>query len=142
MPSGLLFPHQLSISTPRSAVGWAGYEVPPEAFSALSERPIEVVSLISGRSIVRTRLYDTVRRIRIVSPEGFVLPGPRAGVLKDLEIGDVCTIYENLSSRTVLTSWVNAIVSAAPIITRIAYDPASGEEFYSYQLEFFHTETT
>jgi len=137
----MLFPYHLGINTPRSSVSWAGYEIPPEAFSVTEERQIEVLQLLNGRGLARAAQYGTLSRIRIVCPDGFALPGDRAGALKDLQIGDTCTIFENLSNRSALTTWTNAIVWAAPVVPRIGFDPSTGTEYYSYQLEFVHMET-
>ena len=137
----MLFPYRLGINTPSSGVSWAGYEVPPEAFGVTEERQTEVLQLVTGRGLARVAQRGTLNRIRIASPDGFALPGDRAADLKALQIGDVCDIYENLSNRYALTTWTNAIVWAAPVVNRIGYDTGTGIEYYSYQLEFIHTET-
>lgn len=135
-----LFPHVLRIQTPGGLVDWAGSEVPPEAMTVAEERQTDVLSLLDGRGLPRIASSRTLRRLRLSSPEGFALPGPKAALLKALSIGAACTITENLTDREQLTVWTNALVWAAPVVTRLGYDAGKTTEYYSYQLEFIHTE--
>ena len=135
-----LFPHVLRIQTPGGPVDWAGYEIPPEAMTVAEERQTEVLNLLDGRGLARSSGSRTLRRLRIASPDGFALPGPKAVLLKALNIGAACTITENLTDREALTVWTNALVWAAPVVTRLGYDAGRATEYYGYQLEFIQTE--
>lgn len=135
-----LFPHILRINGPGGLVDWAGSEIPPEGLTVTEERPTEVLNLLDGRGVARFGQYSTLRRIRIASPEGFALPGPKAMILKAMQLGSVYGVTENLSDREALTVWTNVQVSAPPVVTRLGYDKATNTEYYSYQLEFIHTE--
>jgi hypothetical protein len=136
----ILFPHSLTILTPAGLVDLAGFEIPPEAIAVPEERQTEVLQLLSGRGVPRVAQDSMLTRIRIASPQGFALPGDRAALLKGLRLGQACTITENLTNREALTVWTNALVWAAPVVTRLGTDPHTSVEYYSYQLEFIHTE--
>ena len=136
-----LFPHYLTILTPAGLVDLAGFEVPPEATARTTERQTEVVQLLSGRGVPRVAQDSTLTRLKIASPQGHALPGDRAGLLKRLRIGTACTVTENLTDREALTVWTDVLVWTDPVVTRLAYDPATRTEYYSYQLEFIASET-
>ena len=136
-----LFPHVCRIQTPAGLVDLAGFEIPPEAIAIPEERQTEVLQLLSGQGLARVAQNSTLTRIRIASPQDFALPGDRAALLKGLRLGDACTITENLTNREAVTVWTNALVWAAPVIVRLGTDTRTATEYYSYQLEFIHTET-
>lgn len=138
----LLFPHVLRLQTPYGLVDLAGFEIPPEAAVSTVERQNELVQLIDGRSLPRVAERSSLTRLRIVSPDGYALPGDRAALLKKLQLGDLVTAAENLTDREVLTSWGLMVWGTPPLVTRIGYDPGSNTEYYSYQLEFITTENT
>lgn len=137
-----LYPHVLTIRTAGGLVDLAGFEVPPEAIAIPEERQQEVLTLLDGRGLPRVASRSTLTRIRITSPTAYALPGDRAALLRALHIGAACTISENLTDRTQMTVWTNALVWATPVLTRLATDVRSGTEYYGYQLEFIHTEAT
>ncbi|GGJ65393.1 hypothetical protein [Deinococcus aquiradiocola] len=133
-----LYPHALSISTPGGLVSWVGFEVPPEALQATEEPQTEVLTLLGGQSLPRVAQGSNLTRLRLASPDGIYLPGDRAALLKGLTIGTPVSITENLTARDRVRVWTNALVWAAPVVTRAGTDVATGTEYYSYQLEFIH----
>lgn len=140
----LLFPHVLRLSTPYGLVDLAGYEVPPEALATTVERPADVLTLMDGAGVARFAEKSTLTRLKLASPPDFGLPYASKRVLAKCIPGTVVTITENLTDRERLTVWTEARVSAAPVLSRLFTDTDASEpeEYYSYSLEFIHTEAS
>ena len=136
----LLFPYACTITTPGNQVAALGPGTPPEALSIAEERGVELLTLLSGKSLARFAGAPMLRRFKITNPEGHAVPTNVKNVLRGLALGDLCQLSENLSSRTAVTVWTNLMVSAVPVLTRIGYDRATDTEYYGYQLEFIQTE--
>ena len=133
----LLYPYTLILDTQNGTVSWADYEIPPEALNLTSEVATAVVMV--GRTLVALP-GQVVRRLRVAPPATFALPAGRAGLLAALSPGESVTVRENLSDRTALSVWTNAVVASSPDVRRLAGGRQLGEEFYTYTLDLMHVQ--